>query len=227
MFARRVLMVLALTLSIVRCADQPTAVRQPSLTPRFVRWAGGSAPQLTATRTVPTGGATGILQTPPISLDQYSVSFWAVRGEARTVQINYLDVDGGTTHPFLLLTTTDPEFVPGLGELAQGDSVLVTVAVDTTNLGVSLEPTGLLFGTPAQMQIWYDGAGGDLNGDGLVDSTDAHVETQLLGVWYRENSAEPWTQIPATQSLTEKSFTSTLPHFSEYELSYLDWVVSW
>jgi len=227
MFARRVLMVLALALSVVRCADQPTAVQQPSLTPRFVRWAGNSAPQLTATRQLPSGDANGVFRTPPISLDQYSVSFWAVRGEARTVQINYLDVNGGTTHPFLLLTTTDPAFVPGLGDLAPGDSVLVTVSVDTTKLGVSLEPTGLRFGTPAQMQIWYGGAGGDLNGDGLVDSTDAYVETQLLGLWYREGTVDPWTHIPATQSLADKSFTSALPHFSEYALSYLDWVVSW
>ncbi len=227
MFARRVLIGLALALSVVRCADQPTAVRQPRETLRFVRWAGNSAPQFTSTPTLPSGGANGIFQTPPISLDQYSVSFWAVRGAARTVQINYLDAEGGTTYPFLLLTTTDPEFVPGLGELAQGDSVLVTVGVDTTNLGVSLEPTGLRFGTPAQMQIWYGGAGGDLNGDGLVDSTDAYVETQLLGLWYREDTADPWTQIPAIQSLADKSFTSALPHFSEYELSFMDWVVSW
>ncbi|HXM38563.1 MAG TPA: hypothetical protein VN908_07875 [Gemmatimonadales bacterium] len=227
MFARRSLMVLALALAIVRCADQPTAVRQP-LTPRFVRWAGNATPQFTATRVLPSGDANKIFQTPPISLDQYSVSFWAVRGEARSVQINYRDVGGGTTHPFLLLTTTDPALVPGLGELAPGDSVLVTVSVDTIHLGVSLEPTGLQFGAPAQMQIWYGGAGGDLNGDGLVDSTDAYVEKQLLGLWYREASVNPWTPVPATQSLVDKSFTSALPHFSEYELlSLLDWVVSW
>ena len=225
MFVRRSLMALALALSVVRCADQPTALRPSSPAPRAVRWAGGSAPHLTATRSLPTG--TGILQSPPLSLDQYSVTFWAVRGEARSVRINYKDVDGGTEHPFLLLTTTDPAFVPELGTLPEGDSVLVTVAVSTTTLGVSLEPTGLQFGTPAQMQIWYGGAGGDLNGDGLVDSTDAYLETKLLGLWYREGTVTPWTQIPAIQSLADKSFTSALPHFSEYELSYLDWVVSW
>ena len=226
MFVRRSLTVLALALSVVRCADQPTALRPASPTPRAVRWAGGSAPHLTATRSLPTG--VGILQTPPLSLDQYSVSFWAVRGESRSVQIHYRDVDGATEHPFLLLTATDPESVPGMEELAQGDSVLITVTVDTVNVGVSLEPTGLRFGTPAQLQIWYSGAGGDLNGDGVADSTDAYVEKQLLGLWYREVSAEDWSQVPAIQSLEDKSFTYALPHFCDYELSYLlDWVVSW
>jgi len=226
MFVRRSLTVLALALSVVRCADQPTAPRPASSTPRAVRWAGGSAPHLTATRSLPTG--VGILQTPPLSLDQYSVSFWAVRGEARSVRINYRDVNGGTEHPFLLLTTTDPASVPGMEALAQGDSVLITVTVDTVNVGVSLEPTGLRFGTPAQLQIWYGGAGGDLNGDGVADSTDAYVESRLLGLWYRENSNDPWSQVPAVQSLEDKSFTYALPHFCDYELSYLlDWVVSW
>ena len=225
MLVRRSLSLLALALSVVRCADQPTALRPSSTTPRAIRWAGSSAPHLTATRSLPAG--TGILQTPPLSLDQYSVSFWAVRGEPRSVQINYRDVNGGTEHPFLLLTTTDPESIPGM-EIAQGDSVLITVTVDTTNVGVTLEPTGLRFGTPGQMQIWYGGAGGDLNGDGLVDSTDAYVETRLLGLWYREDSVDPWTPVPATQSLQDKSFAYALPHFCDYALSYLlDWVVSW
>ena len=229
MFARRSLMVLALALSIVRCADQPTAVRQASPTRRAVRWAGNSAPQFTSSQPVLRPDANnGILQTPPISLAQYSLSFWAVRGEARSVQINYLDAQGGTEHPFLRLTTTDPAFVPDLGELAVGDSVLVTVTIDTLNLGVSLEPTGLQFGTPGQMQIWYGGAGGDLNGDGVSDSTDAYVEAQLLGLWYREGTQDPWEQVQAAQSVQDKSFTYALPHFSFYELCYLlDWVVSW
>jgi len=68
--------------------------------------------------------------TPPLSLDQYAVSFWAVRGESRSVQINYSSSIDNDVHPFLLLTTTDPQFVPGVGELAMGDSVLITVTVD-------------------------------------------------------------------------------------------------
>jgi hypothetical protein len=167
--------------------------------------------------------------TPPLSLDQYVVSFWAVRGESRSVQINYSSSIDTLAHPFLVLTTTDPQFVPGVGELAMGDSVLVTVTVDTSKLGVSLEPHGLQFGEPAQMKIWYDGAGGDLNGDGVADSTDAMIEAKLLGLWYRATPSDPWTHLAANQSLDEKSFRYALPHFSEYEIAeaLLEWSVGW
>jgi len=165
--------------------------------------------------------------TPPLSLDQYTVSFWAVRGEARSVQINYSSTIDNQTHPFLSLTTTDPAFVPGVGALAVGDSVLITVTVDTSKIGIRLEPTGLQFGDAAQLQIWYGGASGDMNGDGIVDSTDADIEAKLLGLWYRE-SDEPWTPVPASQSLEEKSFTYGLPHFCEYAVAeLLDWIISY
>jgi len=165
--------------------------------------------------------------TPPLSLDQYTVSFWAVRGEARSVQINYSSSIDNQTHPFLSLTTTDPAFVPGVGEVAVGDSVLITVSVDTSKIGIRLEPTGLQFGDAAQLQIWYGGASGDMNGDGIVDSTDADIEATLLGLWYRE-SDEPWTPVPASQSLEEKSFTYGLPHFCEYAVAeLLDWIISY
>ena len=227
MFVRRSLMVFALALSVARCADQPTAVKAPAA-PQFLRWAGSNTSGFTSTESRARRSGMAAL-TPPLSLDQYAVSFWAVRGEARSVQINYTSSIDSAVHPFLTLTITDPQFVPGVGELAMGDSVFITVNVDTTKIGVSLEPTGLQFGTPAELKIWYDGAGGDLNGDGVADSTDARIEAQLLGLWYREVPSEPWTHLPATQSLDEKSFTWGLAHFSEYAVAeeLLDWIISY
>jgi len=222
---RRSLMVFALALSVARCADQPTAVQAPA-GPQFLRWA--DAPQFSA-KIDPRARRSGTMAlTPPLSLDQYAVSFWAVRGESRSVHINYTSSIDTDTHPFLRLTTTDPQFVPGVGELAMGDSVLVTVIVDTADIGVSLEPHGLQFGAPAQMQIWYGGAGGDLNGDGVADSTDMKIEAKLLGLWYRATEIDQWSALSTTQSLDEKSFTYSLPHFSRYAIARLaEWVVSW
>jgi hypothetical protein len=228
MFVRRSLIVFAAAFSVARCADQPTAPqRAPG--PRFLQWAGNATPQFSARTSRPNraGTAAGHL-TPPLGLDNYVVSFWAVRGESRSIQINYhSSIDAGT-HPFLKLTTTDPQFVPGIGELAMGDSVLITVTVDTTKIGVTLEPSGLQFGAPAELQVWYGGAAGDLNGDGVADSTDAVIEANVLGLWYREDQNDSWTNLPAGQSLEEKSFTYALPHFSEYAVAeLLEWAVSW
>jgi hypothetical protein len=227
MFVRRSLMVAALALSVARCADQPTAVKAPA-GPQFLRWA--DAPQFSARTSDAHPRRSGAMAlTPPLSLDQYVVSFWAVRGESRSVQINYSSSIDSVVHPFLMLTTTDPQWVPGVGELAVGDSVLITVTVDTTKIGVRLEPSRMVFGEPAQLTVWYGGAGGDLNGDGVADSTDASIEVQLLGLWYREGQNDDWSKVGASQSVDEKSFTYALPHFCEYAIAeaLMEWNVGW
>lgn len=228
MFVRRSLIVFALALSVARCADQPTAVQHAPSAPQFLQWGGNTAPSFSARIGRPNRAGTAAQLTPPLGLDNYVVSFWAVRGESRSIQINYQSSIDGENHPFLVLTTTDPQFVPGVGELAMADSVLITVTVDTTKIGVSLQPTGLLFGAPAELKMWYGGANGDLNGDGVADSTDAVIEAKLLGLWYREDESDPWSHLPAAQSLEEKSFTYALAHFSEYAVAeLLDWSYSW
>jgi hypothetical protein len=224
----RSLIPLALALFAARCSDPigapPTAVpQQPGAAPHFLRWAGTSSPQFSASGAisapVTSGGLLASL-TPGLSLQQYTASLWAVRGQQRSVQINYLSSTGDTSAQFLRFTADDPAYVPGVGNLAPGDSVLITLTVNPDTIKVSLGPTGLQFGNPAQLQVWYGGAGGDLNGDGVVDSIDARIETQLLGMWYRERVDSAWTKIPATQSLTDKSFLSVLQHFCEYAVSW-------
>jgi hypothetical protein len=106
------------------------------------------------------------------------------------------------------------------GRSRAGRFSAITVTVDTEHVAVSLEPTGLLFGDPGQMKIWYGGADGDLNGDGAVDAGDAYIESQLLGMRYREGAEGEWTDIPAMHLLADKAFTIALPHFSVYAVSW-------
>ncbi|HUL02219.1 MAG TPA: hypothetical protein VLV16_03185 [Gemmatimonadales bacterium] len=223
---RRFVAALALALVTARCADHTTVGPLQSGAPHFLRWAGSSAPKFRVSGSSSGQVVSGVSQAGPLSLDRYSVSFWAVRGEARSTQINYLDANGNNSHPFLSLTITDPATLPGGAPLAEGDSVLVTVTIDTTKFGVSLEPTGLTFGEPAQMQMWYGGADGDLNGDGVVNAADTYTETQLLGIWYQEGDMSAWERVPATQLLDDKSFIVALPHFSRYEVA-AEYAVSW
>jgi len=220
MFVRRSLLVLALALSVARCAEQPTAVKAPA-GPQFLKWTG--TPQFNSQTRARRSGA--MAMTPPLSLDQYTVSFWAVRGESRSIRINYSSTIDNDSHPFLELTTTDPVFAPEIGEIAMGDSVLITVSVDTSKIGVKFEPTGLQFGTASQLKIYYGGASGDLNGDGVANEADAQLEQQMLGLWYREYNNDDWSQVPASQATGEKSFTYALPHFCEYAVALLEWAV--
>jgi hypothetical protein len=226
MLARRSLIVAALAISVARCTDQPTAV-QPTH-PQFLDWADTTV-QFSASGSHLGGSETGTAYLArPVNLEQKHVSFWAVRGESRSVQINYKGRRNEDPRPFLLLTTTDPRFVPGIGELAMGDSVLITVKVDTRKLKVTLQPTGLQFGDPGRLTLWYSGAGDDLNGDGNSDVTDETIEDNDLGLFYREDHRHPWTQLAATQSVVEKSFTYDIPHFSDYAVAKLmEWAVQW
>ena len=212
---------ISLALFAVACSDRVGP--PPAQTPHFVRWAGSLAPQFTAIGTLPGPAGDGAFVpslSGGLSLDRYTAAFWAVRGEQRSLQINYLSSTGDTSFAFLQLTIADPVYVPGRGDLAPGDSVLITVTIDPENIKVSLEPTGLLFGDPAELRISYGGADGDLNADGVVDAADADIEIQLLGLWYREGAESAWTRISASQSLADKSFISALLHFSEYAVSW-------
>jgi len=217
---------LTLALALVACSESHgPGLEQPlAQGPHLLRWAGQSPPQFTAIGGLSGSGVAtpGLLRASGpsgLSLGQYVVTFWAVRGETRWVQVNYLS-GSDSTQPFLRLTTFDPTYAPGVGELAVGDSVLISVTVDSENVKVSLEPTGLRFGEPAQLQMWYGGANGDLNGDGVVDDGDAYVESQLLGMWCREGPFDEWTRIWADQSLADEVLSGALQHFSEYAVSW-------
>lgn len=162
--------------------------------------------------------AVAVKPAPLLGLTQYQATFWAVRGQSRSLQINYSAAGGNA--PFLRLTTSDPTWIPGQGPLAAGDSVLVTATVDPIALAVTFQPHGLLFGAPASLEVWYGGANGDFNADGLVDGTDSYIESNLLGIWYQAETGEAWEPVAASRSVATKSFTALLEHFSGYSVAW-------
>ncbi|HEV8264959.1 MAG TPA: hypothetical protein VGQ06_08395 [Gemmatimonadales bacterium] len=227
MYVRRAVVPLALVVLAAGCSDavgpHSSAVQQPTGQPHFLTWAGGVRPTFTAVGAAGEGGGDGnvafnISAAGILGLDVYQASFWAVRGEQRSVQINYVGAAADADRPFLRLSNVDPVFVPGVGDLALGDSVLISVTIDPIMIRVSLEPTGLLFMGSTQLDLSYSGAGGDLNGDGVVDATDAAIESQLLGIWYLDDLT--WTKTATAPSLETRSFSTELLRFSDYAVSW-------
>lgn len=168
-----------------------------------------------------------------LALDAYKVGFWAVRGQHRYVQINYqtaatntfsLSADTEVESPFLRLDVDEPVMRPDGSEIAVGDSVFITVYVDPTDLVVYLLPHGLQFGDTDlnTLQMWYDGADPDLNTDGLVNTADAYIERELLGMWHQATAGAPWTLLQSEQSHSEDWFWTRLWHFSGYAVSWDD-----
>ncbi len=156
-------------------------------------------------------------------LEAYQVSFWAVHDEDREIQIDYLDATNGASNPFLHFRV--PAYAlatrPDGSAITAGDSILISVTVDPVEILVDMQPSGLQFSqaAPAELQMWYDGAGEDLNGDGGVNSVDANIEQNLLEMWVQHDN-NPWEIIDSNQSTATKSFTAFLEHFSNYAVAW-------
>ena len=134
-------------------------------------------------------GVVAAPQVGPPRLDRYQVSFWAVRGKHRSIQINYKTDEG--YRPFLRFTV--PRWAlhrrPDGTRVRRGEAVLITVTVDRTQLRAEFEPSGLQFSrwSPAVLKIWYGGADWDFNGDGVVDGKDDEVKRNLR-IWFHRHS---------------------------------------
>jgi hypothetical protein len=93
-----------------------------------------------------------------IQLATDQASFWAVRGQTRSVRIDYLsDGSGGGVAHFLEFTVPAEGLLrrPDGSTFATGDSVLITIAVDPAELVVQFEPSGLVFDdwSPASLEV--------------------------------------------------------------------------
>lgn len=157
------------------------------------------------------------------ALETYEVSFWARQGEASTVTVNYLPTgDESVGQPFLRFEiprnglSTDPNGK----RITPRDSVLVTLTIDPVNFAVDFQPSGLRFGRgrPARLTFWYENADPDLNGDGVVDAADAACLEQIT-VWGRAGGRR-WTALPSTVDPNLPSVSTSVPHFSEYAVSW-------
>ena len=160
---------------------------------------------------------------PPAELSgTFEASFWAVAGEDRVLQIGY--EYGGETYPLLMFEVEEEALYerPDGTRFSDGDSVLIDVSLDLTRLLATFEPSGLRFSNedPAIFTFWYDAAGGDLNGDGVVDGEDAEIEDALLGLWTQQLDRGSWDPVGAGQATSENLFEASIYHFTNYAVGW-------
>lgn len=205
------------------CSDSTAPPDMPAAEPHHLRWAPSAGPKALRARQESQAGLGG-LPTMNASFDAQQYSFWAVRGQNRALQIDFPTDENDTLKPFLSLTIPPTALAayPDGTPFATGDSVLITATVDEELFVVEFEPTGLTFtaDAPAQLRIWYTGADEDFDADGNVDSHDAYIDQELLGIWYNELEHEPWSEVGAAQSVEKKWFETALLHFSQYAVSW-------
>ncbi len=157
-------------------------------------------------------------------LQAYQVSFVAANGKESKVTVNYQPVAGQKVgDPFLSFYIPKTGLVAGAGgvPLSKGDSLVITITIDPVNFAVDFQPSGVLFSSfaPATLTLWYENANPDLNGDGVVDSTDQALRQQLT-LYYQLAGTNTWTKQASKNDPTMPSVTSALYHFSEYAVSW-------
>ncbi len=210
---RRYVIPLTLALVAAGCSDQtgpsPTAVQAPL-----------------AAVVIPAPPGTHVLRQSPTAprLQTYQVSFWAKRGTQTTVFLNYRRAPGQWfPDPFLRFRIPINGLVAGAGgvPLDRGDSVRITLTVDTVLFAVDFQPSGVLFSrsSPAQLAIWYQDGNPDLDADGDVDAIDEMLKQQLA-IWYKSTKADPWRQLWSRNDATQELVTAALYHFSQYAVAW-------
>jgi hypothetical protein len=155
--------------------------------------------------------------TAPATLE---ASFWAVRGQNRTLRIPYNGQDPGYSPffefrvgPHSLLTY--PNGLP----FQRGDSVQITVTLDPRRFVYRFEPSGLTFSpvSPARLRVNHRGAHPDVNRDGVVDFVDAALELRFR-IWQQQVPGQPWVPVPSIR-LPGELIEGRVTHFTGFAMA--------
>lgn len=157
-------------------------------------------------------------------LESSVVSFFAVRGQARSGSVYFTNAQGVRTREYIRLEIPSGALVsrPDGSAIAAGDSLRITITVtDPRRIRFRLEPEGLTFagGSPARLVTSYAEANFDFNADGRVDAADLLIETQLAN-FRQARTGEPFLRLVSIINLQLDGISSDLPGFSQYAVAY-------
>lgn len=147
----------------------------------------------------------------------HEVSFWAVQGEEREVQIAYESSYYGNGKCLLFRVPADAVM---LG-VAPGDSVRITVRIlDASEFRFEFEPGGLQFDPahPAELEIRYRWADADYDADGDVDPRDLLL-SETFGLWKKLGSSTAWERVTAERRRDRFEIHAPVVGFTQYALA--------
>jgi hypothetical protein len=155
-------------------------------------------------------------EAPP--LDAYEVSFWAVQGQERQIQISYSSTEYGNGKCLLFRVPADAVM---LG-VAPGDSVHITIRVtDETQFRFEFEPEGLQFDPahPAQLEIRYWWADPDYDADGDIDPRDLLL-SETFSLWQKVGTGTAWQRVSGAERRRDVfEIASPVLGFTQYALA--------
>jgi hypothetical protein len=156
------------------------------------------------------------------ALEAQEVSFWAVKGENREVEIRYQPLPGETEgERCLRFRVRDDALLRDADgrRFLEGDSVLITIrVVDYRHFHFEFQPAGLRFDPeePAELRVAYQFADPDFNGDGVVDGRDEDFD---FGFWRQERTGLPWRRIGSVRVHDLEEVRADLDGFTRYALA--------
>jgi hypothetical protein len=145
--------------------------------------------------------------TPP--LETYDTSFVVTVGKLQGFYVCF--ANSKTTFLYVAIPK-DAQFFDAAGnQLPRGDTVRISVRIDSVYASIQFGPHGSLFlGSkgPAWLQMDY----GALDLGGLAPTA--------ASIWYQPQSDSAWTALPTQVDHTNKWLTAPIYHFSNYAIAY-------
>ena len=151
--------------------------------------------------------------------------FYAKVGEGREVRLVYqgsTPTDSGSEFLRFEVPNDGLYRKPDGTSFGPNDSILITVTVvDAKRFQFEFQPSGLQFNpaSPARLKIEYQYADHDFDGDGVVDSSDATIESEL-GLWRRELPDTVWFGVGAVKFEELQEFDANILSFSQYAVAW-------
>lgn len=155
-------------------------------------------------------------EAPPLTA--LEVSFWAVQGQSREVQISYESTDYGNGKCLLFRVPADAV----MEGVAQGDSVRITIRVlDAEEFRFEFVGDDVRFDPdhPAEVEIRYRWADPDYDRDGDVDPRDLYL-SETFGLWQKLPAGTAWEQVPLAQKNRDiLEIAAPVLRFTQYALA--------